>query len=211
MLGSYPKNGAQEICNFETKIFCEEIGLEAWGYIDYDHELTEQEATDYELTPTGIQWHSVTVASKKHGGGLKAIVDNDTVRSAERPQDKRYSTIEREFKTRYFKSLEEAERVRDILNSIDVTTERTRASATQGECRVFINGEYIINFGDEINVVPKNADKADYYGDDIGGCMSSIPDSSMALGLIWHPFDHIYHYSEIVCRKLGIEPGEWIE
>ena len=41
MPGSYPKKAAaQEIENFDEKTFCEEIGREAWGYIDYSEELT---------------------------------------------------------------------------------------------------------------------------------------------------------------------------
>lgn len=52
MPGSYPKKAAaQEIENFDEKTFCEEIGREAWGYIDYSEELTESEAADYELVP----------------------------------------------------------------------------------------------------------------------------------------------------------------
>ena len=51
MPGSYPKKAAaQEIENFDEKTFCEEIGREAWGYIDYSEELTESEAADGNLT-----------------------------------------------------------------------------------------------------------------------------------------------------------------
>lgn len=36
MPGSYPnRDGVEKIHNFDTKTFCEEIGREAWGYIDY--------------------------------------------------------------------------------------------------------------------------------------------------------------------------------
>lgn len=50
MPGSYPKKAAvEEIHNFDNKTFCEEIGREAWGYIDYREELTEAEARSYEL------------------------------------------------------------------------------------------------------------------------------------------------------------------
>lgn len=210
MPGSYPKKGAQEVRNYDDKTYIEEIDGEAWGYIEYDRELTAKEERDYELTPSGGRWFSVTVASKKRGGGVKAVVDTNSVRAAQRPQDERFDTRSREFKRRYFKSLKEAERVRDVLNAIEVTVERVRSSATQGECRVYINGEYIINFGDDIVIVPKGSDPEELYGDDIGGWKSSKPDSSFALGLIWHPFDSIYHYSDMVCKKLGIEPGEWI-
>lgn len=208
--GSYPNGLVKEIHNFDSRTFCEEIDREAWGYIEYSRELSPEELEHWELTPTGLQWWGVTVASKKRGGGLKAIVENDTVRASQQPQDERWDTKAREFKRRYFKSLTEAERVRDVLNSIEVTTERVRGSVTQGECRVYINGTYILNFGDNIVIVPKEVSADDYYGDDIGGWKSSEPDSAFTLGLIWHPFDNLYHYDKLVCKKLGIEPGEWI-
>lgn len=210
MPGSYPNGRVKEIHNFDSRTFCEEIGREAWGYIEYSRELSPEELEHWELTPAGLQWWGVTVTSKKRGGGLKAIVENDTVRASQQPQDERWDTNAREFKRRYFKSLTEAERVRDVLNSIEVTTERVRSSVTQGECRVYINGTYILNFGDDIVIVPKEASADDYYGDDIGGWKSSKPDSTFALGLIWHPFDNLYHYDKLVCQKLGVEPGEWI-
>ncbi len=50
-----------------------------------------------------------------------------------------------------------------------------------------------------------------YYGTDVGGWRSSEPDSAFVLGLIWHPYDYVYHYSDDVCRKLGISRDDWIE
>ncbi|MCM1182947.1 MAG: hypothetical protein NC337_06210 [Roseburia sp.] len=38
----FPKKAeAVEIKNFDVKTFCEEIGREAWGYIEYRGELTK--------------------------------------------------------------------------------------------------------------------------------------------------------------------------
>lgn len=47
--GTYPKRGCQKIMNFDDRIHIDEIGKEAWGYIDYDRELTPQETSNYEL------------------------------------------------------------------------------------------------------------------------------------------------------------------
>ena len=50
--GSYPKrkdNEITEIYNYDDKTYIEEIGREAWGYIDYLYPLTEKEMNDYEL------------------------------------------------------------------------------------------------------------------------------------------------------------------
>lgn len=61
MPGSYPKKAAaQETENFDEKTFCEEIGREAWGYIDYSEELTESEAADYELVPAKENKEEIT-------------------------------------------------------------------------------------------------------------------------------------------------------
>lgn len=35
--------------NFPERVYREEIGREAWGYIDYRLPLTEQQAEEYEL------------------------------------------------------------------------------------------------------------------------------------------------------------------
>lgn len=50
-IGTYPKNGAEEIVNFDHRQFCPEINHEAWGYIEYSRELSEEEVADYELMP----------------------------------------------------------------------------------------------------------------------------------------------------------------
>ena len=43
--GTFPqKDGRETITNFDGKIYCEEIGREAWGYIEYMEPLTEDEA-----------------------------------------------------------------------------------------------------------------------------------------------------------------------
>ncbi|MCD7891632.1 MAG: hypothetical protein LUG26_07805 [Ruminococcus sp.] len=210
--GAYPARvEIREIKNFDDKTYCEEIGREAWGYFDIVGSLLDCEAEQYELVKAGErEWYSVTVASKKKGGGLKAIVDNNVAKASKRPQDERFSTSVREFKRRYFDSLAEAERVCEVLNSIEITTERVRSSVTQGECRVIINDVYISNFGDNIIRLPKEANKEDYYGEDIGGYMSDQSDAEFTLGFIWHPYDYIYHYDKMICEKLGIEPEEWI-
>lgn len=53
--GSYPEpvlNQVTAIHNYEDKTYCEEIGREAWGYIEYGHPLHPEDAGDFELTPT---------------------------------------------------------------------------------------------------------------------------------------------------------------
>ena len=52
MPGSYPKpagNPVVEIRNFDARVFCGEIGREAWGYIEYEQALFPGQAQTYEL------------------------------------------------------------------------------------------------------------------------------------------------------------------
>ena len=49
MPGSYPKEQVDCIVNFPDRVYCEEIGREAWGYIDYRRPLTARQIEDYEL------------------------------------------------------------------------------------------------------------------------------------------------------------------
>ena len=153
----------------------------------------------------GQLWFPVTVVSNKRGGGIRAHIGRSK-RSADRPEDTSGSTQTVQVKTRYFSSLEEAKRVMNVIQSLEITIKRVRGSATQGEVQIFINGQYILNFGDSIDLL----NPEEYYGDDIGGWRSHKPDSAFVLGLIWHPLDHAYHYSDIVCKKLGIKREEWI-
>ena len=49
--GTFPKEGVQEIFNYDCQTYVEEVGREVWGYIEYDRELTDAEIRDYELAP----------------------------------------------------------------------------------------------------------------------------------------------------------------
>lgn len=210
--GTFPipsGNKAVEIHNFTSQIYCEEIGREAWGYIDYEKPIAPEEAASYELTPEAPAWYPVTISSRKHGGGLR-VNSGQPVRAVQRPEDKSGDTKKVQFKTRYFRTWLEAQEVMSTIQRLDITTKRIRMSATQGEVRVFINGKHVLNFGDKIVLPKREESPEDYYGDDIGGWRSSEPDSSFVLGLIWHPFDYVYHYSERVCRAIGLVQGEWI-
>ena len=49
MLGAIPK-GALNTFSYDYKKIASEIGGPAWGYVDYDHELSEDEVREYELS-----------------------------------------------------------------------------------------------------------------------------------------------------------------
>ena len=47
-IGTFPREGVEEIVNFDNRTYCPEINREAWGYIEY-RELSEKEVSEYEL------------------------------------------------------------------------------------------------------------------------------------------------------------------
>lgn len=47
--GTFPKEGMKEFENFDCRTYIEEINHEAWGWLEYDRELTETEARSYDL------------------------------------------------------------------------------------------------------------------------------------------------------------------
>lgn len=47
--GTFPKEGVNSITNFDTRKFIPEINRYAWGYIEYDTQLSGEDAAQYEL------------------------------------------------------------------------------------------------------------------------------------------------------------------
>ncbi|MCD7955291.1 MAG: hypothetical protein LUE63_07955 [Lachnospiraceae bacterium] len=49
-LGTFPGgHKVKEIFNFDERTFVESIGRKAWGWIEFEGELSEKEAANYEL------------------------------------------------------------------------------------------------------------------------------------------------------------------
>ena len=106
--GTYPRQGATEIVNFDDRQMVEQIQRKAWGYIEYNRQLTDEEVAEYEL---------VSEEEKTWYGVVLTVYDNGTLRaypvatkkSAIKPED-----AEKELKTKtvyidWFASREEAE------------------------------------------------------------------------------------------------------
>lgn len=93
--GGYPnRDGVEEIHNFDTKTFCEEIGREAWGYIDYREPLTKEQAEAYELTLGGMKTYWCVTTSVDDRGRVVANITN-TVEAVSKPENssERISTM----------------------------------------------------------------------------------------------------------------------
>lgn len=106
--GSYPKNGAIYIENYSQPNFFHEINRAAWGFIDYDRELTAEEAAQWELTPDGMKtWYGV-VSTFDNRGRVTAAVTR-IVQAVERPEREYKSTIRKDIYLDWFDTREEAD------------------------------------------------------------------------------------------------------
>lgn len=85
---------------------------------------------------------------------------------------------------------------------LEIEVKRRRRSVTQGEAEVYVNGEKVISFGDTIEIIK---DRQPYFSEKIGGWASTIPDERFIRGLLYHPYDEIYHYSDRVKSVLDKE------
>lgn len=82
---------------------------------------------------------------------------------------------------------------------LEFTVKRNRASVTHGTATVFLNGQDVITFVDNIELIK---DGQTFYGENIGGWASVKPDEDFIKGCLFHPFDDVYHYSDKVKKIL---------
>ena len=115
--GSCPRAGVQEVVNYDEKKFCEEIGMDAWGFVEYTRELTKQEADDYELTPAGLKkFWCVTTAFHDNGKVVSAITD--VCEAAVKPENVCKETKTKDIYLDWCDTEEEAkEKVKEALNA----------------------------------------------------------------------------------------------
>ena len=74
-----------------------------------------------------------------------------------------------------------------------IEVKRRRSSVTQGSALVLVNGVEMVNFYDEIKLLEKDEH---YYGENIDGWASVTPDEAFIKGMLFHPFEDLYHISE---------------
>lgn len=117
MPGCCPRAGVQEVVNFDDKKFCEEIGCEAWGFVEYNRELTQDEVDDYELTPAGIHTYwCVTTAFNDNGTVVSCITD--VIHTAVKPEDTVRTTARKDIYMDWFASEAEArEHIKEAKNA----------------------------------------------------------------------------------------------
>ena len=91
--GTFPRQTGKEIVtNFDDKRFVDEIGKEAWGFVEYEEPLTQSQVSDYELIPSPDAPCTESSTAKKtlyfEGAGFskadisRATVGNCRIRTA---------------------------------------------------------------------------------------------------------------------------------
>ena len=111
MLGGFPKKElVEKIENFDTKTFCEEIGREAWGYIEYREQLTKEEADAYELTLGGMKTYYCVTSSVDDKGNVRAAITS-VIDAVCKPENSCRSL-------KYFESREDAEKLVEKVKTV---------------------------------------------------------------------------------------------
>lgn len=106
--GGFPQNAEVEKNeNFDTKIFCEEIGREAWGYIEYRTELTKEEVDAYEFTLGGMKTYYCVTTSVDDSGRVIAAITS-TIQAVCKPEDSFKSLNKKDIYNDWFDSQEGA-------------------------------------------------------------------------------------------------------
>jgi hypothetical protein len=111
--GAYPEMSQKplNIVNFDDKCYCEEVGREAWGYIEYENPLASTVSQHYNLVQEGVfTWYSVT-ATYFEDGKLRTIGYSGTEESSEKPKehDVKIGKSGRRITVKWFRPYSEAE------------------------------------------------------------------------------------------------------
>ncbi len=109
--GIFPRrDGTETITNFDGKIYCEEIGREAWGFIEYREPLTKEEADAYELTLGGMKMFYCVTSSVDDKGKVRAAITN-VIEAVCKPENSFKSGKRKDIYHDWFESREEAEKL----------------------------------------------------------------------------------------------------
>ena len=183
--GTYPRNGARDIHNYDDRQYIPDAGCDVLGYIDYDRELAPEEARSYDLVAGGKTDDAKTLSDLS---GIEAklfysLDDRPELRDAHA----------------YLKAaIEEFHRATGVTLcstgepeptlTLSFTVKRRSISATQQYADVYCNGEKIVSgFGDDKEIIkPGEA----YFGYLSGNCWgSSTPDTQFIKGAIFPLYD----------------------
>lgn len=116
--GGFPnREKVEKIENFDTKIFCEEIGEEAWGFVEYTEPLEKEQADAYELTFAGEKTYWCVTTSVHDDGRVIAAITN-SIRAVKKPENTSKELKRKDVYHDWFDSEEEADQfVEDAKNA----------------------------------------------------------------------------------------------
>lgn len=116
--GGFPeKDKVERIQNLDHKEFCEEIGDEAWGFIEYSEPLTKEQADAYELVPTGMKTFWCVTTSVYDNGSVRAAI-TDCIKAVKKPENEVRELKKKDVYHDWFGSKEEADQfVEDAKNA----------------------------------------------------------------------------------------------
>lgn len=106
--GGFPnREKVEQIKNFDDKIFCEEIGEEAWGFVDYSEPLEKEQADAYELTLAGMKTYWCVTTSVYDDGRVVSAITN-SIQAEKIPKNESKSLRNKDIYHDWFGSREEA-------------------------------------------------------------------------------------------------------
>lgn len=72
--GTYPEGRIKEIKNYDEKRYIDEIGYAAWGYVDYDGEISDNEARRYDLISEEYHMYYCVLSCIYEDGQSKSVL-----------------------------------------------------------------------------------------------------------------------------------------
>lgn len=125
---TYPACGMLRFENFPEKTFIPEISREAWGWLEYDREITKEEENCYDLIPEKPEWVGVKVGvrhSDRNSAAkqiVKAVIHHIN-RENEKPADELSMNHRWIFKTHYFSDAIAAEKTVSAINMLQAAVD----------------------------------------------------------------------------------------
>lgn len=115
--GTYPKNGCVAVHNYCHPQHVETIDRTAWGFVEYDRMLTDDETKSYELVSEDCRtWYSVLVTIRDNGCGKISAKLASTRKQIGKPDDREWQGANSNYHVKWFPSREAAESYIDDIS-----------------------------------------------------------------------------------------------
>ena len=197
--GTYPRAGTHEIHNYDERQYVRDAGREVWGYIEYDRELTPEEARSYELVEGGKE-EDVKLLGKISGIEAYLFYEEEHRPELRTARELIHAAVA-EFAEATGVTLDSTGEPEPTL-TLSFTVKRNRRSVTQAEAAVYCNGEYITSFGDNPQLIEPGEK---YYGYLAGCWASKTPEAKFIHATLFHKYDDLYHISDGVQKIIDRE------